>query len=219
MSHSRLRAVIIAATFVLAAVVFLMLPRVAQASPGSPSIPLFQRIVVAFFLPAAAAAIPLILGRIAAKEPFRANYDRFRGTFELFLDLAVVLIVAVQVLLHCWLLFFHRLHPAPRLWFISTTLVGLAMLVAGNFLPRLRPNSALGIRTPWTLRDGRTWARTHRVGGYLLVVFGLAFLAVTVIDFRKVWWVALPGLVFTLAGLPLLSYVYWKTGRRPRKDL
>ena len=213
MSHKWFRRVLIAASFVLAAVVFILLPGIARSAPGAPAIAWLERIMAAFFFPLAAFAIPFVLDRIAAKEPFRENYQRFRPTYELFLDLTVTLIVALQLLLQGWLLFFHRLRPAPHLLFIPTTLVGLILVIAGNVLPRLRPNSAIGIRTPWTLRDERTWTLTHRAGGYLLVVFGLAFLAVTVIDFQKVWWVAIPGLVLIFAGLPLLSYLYWKRGR------
>jgi uncharacterized membrane protein len=211
-SHSRFRLILIVAAAVLAVVVFLALPGLAKTAPGSPAIPLRERLIAAFFLPLAAAAVPFIIGRVAAKEPFRANYDRFRATYELLLDLAVVLIVAVQFLLQGWLLVFHRLSHA-RLWFIPTTLVGLTLIIAGNVLPRLRPNSALGIRTPWTLRDERAWSRTHRAAGYLLVFLGLAFLAITLIDFQKVWWVTLTGLVLVLAGLPLLSFFYWRQER------
>ena len=215
MSHSRFRAVLVIASFVLAAAVFLLLPGIAKASPGAPVIPWLERFVAAFFLPAAAALIPLVVGRIAAKEPFRRNYERFRRTYELFLDLTVIVIVVIQVLLHGWLLLFHRLNPAPKLWIVPNALVGLTLLVAGNILPRLRPNSALGIRTPWTLRDERTWTLTHRAGGYLLVLFGLAYLAVVFIDFQKIWWVTIPGLALSLVGLPLLSYLFWRR-ERPR---
>lgn len=213
MSHSRFRTALVAASFVLGAAVFLLLPGIAKSAPGAPVIPWLERLIASFFLPVAAALIPYIVGRIAAKEPFRENYERFRRTYDLFLDLTVVVIVAVQALLHGWLLFFHRLNPAPKLWIVPNALVGLTLLVAGNVLPRLRPNSALGIRTPWTLRDERTWTKTHRAGGYLLVLFGLAYLAVVFIDFQKIWWVTIPGLALSLLGLPLLSYVFWRKGR------
>jgi hypothetical protein len=210
LSHSHFRAVIIAIAFVLAAIVFL---RLSAASSPAP-LPFFQRFMVAFFLPAAALGISALIRRVSEAEPLRENYARFRGTFELLLDLTVFLIVGIQLTLQVWIVLFHRFGHAPRMWFVPTTLAGLALVIAGNVLPRLRPNSTMGIRTPWTLGDERTWNRVHRAGGYLLAAFGLAILAVTYIDFQKVWWVALPGLVLTLAGLPLYSYTIWKSGRR-----
>ncbi len=209
MSHSRFRAAILVAAFVLAVVVFVQLSAAASSEP----ITLYQRVVVAFFLPAAALGISALIRRLSGEEPFRENYARFRGTFELLLDLTVVLIIGLQLTLQAWIILFHRSGRAPRLWFIPTTLIGLALIITGNVLPRLRPNSTMGIRTPWALRDERTWNRVHRAGGYLLVLFGLALLTVTYLDFQKVWWVAVPGLVLTLAGLPLYSYVISKSGQ------
>ncbi len=202
MSHDRFRAAVIAAAFLIAVLVFLRLPA---------SLPLFQRLVDAFFLPAAALVLILIFKRVAAKDPRRENYARFHSTFELLLDVTVVVLFGLQLLLHGWLIVFHRLGPKPGLALVPTTLAGLALVVVGNVLPRVRPNSAVGIRTPWTLRDERTWTRVHRIGGYLLVGLGLAFLAVTLIDFRKVWWVAVPGLILTLIGLPFLSLILWRS--------
>lgn len=202
MSHDRFRAAVIAAAFLIAVLVFLRLPA---------PLPLFQRLVDAFFLPAAALVLILIFKRVAAKDPRRENYARFHSTFELLLDVTVVVLFGLQLLLHGWLIVFHRLGPKPGLALVPTTLAGLALVVVGNVLPRVRPNSAVGIRTPWTLRDERTWTRVHRIGGYLLVGLGLAFLAVTWIDFRKVWWVAVPGLILTLIGLPFLSLILWRS--------
>jgi uncharacterized membrane protein len=216
-SHNRFRTVIVIASFGLAAIVFLMMPGGLRPTPDTPAVSWVVRAAAAFFLPFAAAGLLFVFGRVAAKDPFRENYARFLGTYELLVDLAVALIVAFQVLLGAWMLF-GRMSSAPALWFVPTTLVGLTLMIAGNVLPRLRPNSALGIRTPWTLRDERTWTQTHRAGGYLLVVLGLAFFVVTFIDFQKVWWVAGPGLVLTLIGLPLLSYVFWRSARRLPAD-
>ena len=40
----------------------------------------------------------------------------------------------------------------------------------------MRKNFFIGIRTPWTLASDEVWARTHRLGGYLFVIAGVAML-------------------------------------------
>ena len=45
----------------------------------------------------------------------------------------------------------------------------VVLAVAGNVFPAARRNAFFGIRTPWTLRDDRVWAQTHRLFGHLLV--------------------------------------------------
>jgi uncharacterized membrane protein len=53
-------------------------------------------------------------------------------------------------------------------------LVGAFLISAGNLLPRLRPNLAIGIRSRRMLSDPRLWARMHRIAGHAMVIAGCA---------------------------------------------
>ena len=55
-------------------------------------------------------------------------------------------------------------------------MLGLALIVIGNLLPRLRPNIVIGIRTSRTLADRGAWARANRTAGYAAVGAGTSFL-------------------------------------------
>lgn len=57
---------------------------------------------------------------------------------------------------------------------------GLAalLLVLGSVLPGSEPNAYAGIRLPWTMKDPRNWAATHRLTGVLFIVAGLGLAAV-----------------------------------------
>jgi uncharacterized membrane protein len=50
--------------------------------------------------------------------------------------------------------------------------MGLLFVVLGNYLPKVRSNFFLGIRTPWTLASDRVWEQTHRLAGWTFVVSG-----------------------------------------------
>jgi uncharacterized membrane protein len=52
----------------------------------------------------------------------------------------------------------------------------LLFAILGNYLPNLRPNYFVGIRTPWTLEDAETWRATHRLGGKLMFFGSLLLL-------------------------------------------
>ncbi|HEY1959238.1 MAG TPA: SdpI family protein [Polyangiaceae bacterium] len=52
-------------------------------------------------------------------------------------------------------------------------LAGAFLVAIGLFLPRVRPNRWVGVRTPWTARSPEVWARTQRVGGYAMLACGL----------------------------------------------
>ncbi len=207
MSHDRFRYGLIAAAYGLAIFLFFRLPsarlRLAIGYRSAPwSWPWFW---TWFALPTAALVIVLIFKSLAKRDPFRSNYGRFRAVYELFLDLAVLLAVVTHFLIVSKITMMGR-------WisYVPTTLIGLILVVFGNVLPRLRPNSVVGVRTRWALADEAVWMKTHRAGGYFLFVFGLALIVWTFVDFQGIWWVLGPGAILTVVGLPILSYVIWK---------
>lgn len=211
-SHDRFRYGLLAAAYGVSALVFIRLPAIGLSGRGFPvwSFPLFA---TSFFLPSAALVIVIIFKSMAKIDPLRGNYGRFRRTYEIFLDLAVLLTIGTHFLLITQLIILQGL-IGRWITYVPTSLVGIVLVIAGNLLPRLRPNSAMGIRTRWTLRDETVWMKTHRAGGYFLFAFGLTLIAWTFIHFMGIWWVLGPGAVLTAAGLPLLSYVIWKCERK-----
>ena len=69
-----------------------------------------------------------------------------------------------------------RLHAQAAITVI-TLLVGGLFIIVGNYLGKVRRNFFIGIRTPWTLASDEVWARTHRVGGWLFVMAGIAIIS------------------------------------------
>ena len=60
-------------------------------------------------------------------------------------------------------------------------LIGVMFVVLGDRLPKIRPNTWLGIRTPWTLAHPDVWERTHRQMGRWFVVSGLLIILAAVL--------------------------------------
>jgi uncharacterized membrane protein len=60
--------------------------------------------------------------------------------------------------------------------------VGVLFMLLGNYMGKLRRNFFVGIRTPWTLASDAVWERTHRFGGRLFVLGGLAMVIVALVD-------------------------------------
>ncbi len=57
----------------------------------------------------------------------------------------------------------------------------LGIVVLGSYLPRIKPNSVIGIRTPATLKSERVWEKTHRAGRYAMVAAGLLSAAAAIV--------------------------------------
>jgi uncharacterized membrane protein len=64
-------------------------------------------------------------------------------------------------------------------------LLGGLLVGTGNGMAKLRPNRWVGIRTPWTLANPHIWDQTHRFGGWVFVLSGLALLVVSVAPLSK----------------------------------
>ncbi len=54
--------------------------------------------------------------------------------------------------------------------------LGMLFISLGILMPSFKRNFFVGIRTPWTLANDRVWEKTHRLGGKLFVLAGLASL-------------------------------------------
>lgn len=55
----------------------------------------------------------------------------------------------------------------------------IMFIFLGNYLPKVKQNGFLGIRTTWTLNSSEVWYKTHRVGGKGMVLLGIVLTIVT----------------------------------------
>jgi uncharacterized membrane protein len=168
-----------------------------------------SRAVGAFAIPAMSLFIWLLLRAVPYIDPRRANIEKFRETFETL----VIAIVAMMALLHVavigaalgWPVSISRIAPLA---------VGALLIILGNLLPRFRSNFFMGIRTPWTLSSESVWNRTHRVGGYLLVIAGLVMVVSAFVQSEVFYYVALASVFAAALGTVVYSYVLWRGEQR-----
>lgn len=148
-------------------------------------------------------ALLLFLPRI---DPGRANYPRFAGAYAAIRIALTAFLAGVYGLIHLWI---RGVEWSLRT--IMPLLLGALFVVVGNFMGKIRPNWFVGIRTPWTLSSKRAWARTHRLGGWVFVLYGLLWMASALV--RRYWSMLVPMVVLA-AGVVLLvvySYFAWRS--------
>ena len=88
---------------------------------------------------------------------------------------------------------------------------GLLFIVLGNYMPKFRQNSFMGIRVKWTLESEANWNATHRMGGKVWVAGGFACLAGAMLPVKAMG-VVFPVVLVTVALAPIAySYYYSKT--------
>ena len=125
-----------------------------------------------FLLPAIATALAAIFAVLPRLDPRRANWERFRNEVGLILNVLIVFLGFIEVLTVAAGLGYRV--PMAR---VLPAGVGALLMIIGNYLPRVRSNWWIGIRTPWTLESDRVWRDTHRVGGRAFAAGGAGMVA------------------------------------------
>lgn len=86
-------------------------------------------------------------------------------------------------------------------------LFGLLFVFCGNYFPVIQPNYFIGIRTRWTLAGEISWRKTHRLAGYLYVIFGIFFFLIGLIGIK--WLNRIFVFLFIFGNLGLFRYSYF----------
>lgn len=102
------------------------------------------------------------------------------------------------------------LHPHLPFVRMLTLILGVLFMMLGNIMPKIRQNTWIGLRLPWTLKDTEVWEKTHRLFGPLMVLAsllpilgGLSPLDDTLMAPLILFAALCPGLVAGLYGLKL----------------
>jgi len=125
-----------------------------------------------FFFPGITLGIYFLITFIPLIDPLRRNYPKFAIAYFWFRTLFVLFFV---------LLYFYTLWVAlgTKLninYFIIPAFSVLFILI-GIFLPKVRKNYFVGIRTPWTIHSEEVWDKTHQFSGKVFVAAGAISLA------------------------------------------
>jgi uncharacterized membrane protein len=92
--------------------------------------------------------------------------------------------------------------------------VGLFFILIGNVLPKSRPGFFVGIRTPWAILDTDNWIATHRLGGKLMMLAGLAITLSALLPLPRDPRIATMGGAIALMVVPPLVYSWWLWHRK-----
>ncbi|MCI5828054.1 MAG: SdpI family protein [Lachnospiraceae bacterium] len=96
------------------------------------------------------------------------------------------------------------------LTFFVFVLLGLLFMLIGNYLPKCRRNFTLGIKVKWALCNDENWNMTHRFGGKVWVLAGLALLILAFIPEQVFFVTFLPVLLVMIFAPILYSYLYYR---------
>lgn len=119
----------------------------------------------------------MVLFRILPKISRRRwDVDSFRPTYLYFM-LVILIMLACLYGVTLWAGLGHHMSIG------RVALGGICLLLAllGNVLGKVRQNSLVGVRTPWSLASKRVWEATHRLAARTIVLCGFVGLVLTAV--------------------------------------
>jgi uncharacterized membrane protein len=155
-------------------------------------------------------ALSLVFAALPLLEPLQEKLEGSAHLLRVAWIGLIALLVAIELTVAA---------PAYE-WPLSATLIlsaaGVMLVAIGNALPKSRPGFFVGIRTPWTITNTDNWIATHRLGGKLLMLAGLVWIAVPFLpisgDVRRALTI---GSVVVGALIPVVySWWLWRRNKR-----
>lgn len=159
----------------------------------------------AFGLPLMNLGIYLLFLFLPLLDPKRERYTAFEKVYHVFRIAFLSVLTAIYLVLGFVNLGYDI--PVNR---VVPFLVGMLMIVIGNFMGKIKSNWFIGIRTPWTLASENVWNKTHRVGGWLFILFGLIIMVVPFLSYMLGAILFGAGVLALIFGSTVYSYLIYR---------
>lgn len=131
----------------------------------------------------------------------------------------VLWMIPVIHLFTCGVMYMAMRGGSGNLFGITMLPLGVLFVIIGNYMPKCKQNSTIGVKIKWTLESEENWNATHRVAGKTWTACGFAFLMVVFLPLK--WAVAaLFGIIAVMILIPTIySYRFYKKELAAGKDM
>lgn len=148
-----------------------------------------------FFFPILIIGMYLLFLVLPYLDPRKQNYQKFTGAYHVFKTILILFISLIYILAG-----FAGLGYDLPMDKIVVSMIGLLFLIIGTYLPKIKSNWFIGIRTPWTLSSEEVWQKTHQIGGHLFIVEGALLIFLVFL---------LPQFLFSFFMVSIIIIVIW----------
>ncbi len=151
-----------------------------------------------YFLPLLTMAMSAIIAVTPMLDPLKANVEKFRREYNIFIAVFAAFMFYLQGLTLAWNI---------GLKFSMTAMMspgfGLLFVVTGMVLRKARRNYFIGFKTPWALANDTVWDKTHELGGQLFIASGILTTLCVFVPEASIF-----VLLVTAIGASLITTVY-----------
>ena len=153
-----------------------------------------------FLMPLITLGMFLLFITIPRIDPLKANIQKFRGNFDMFILIIIFFMFYIYMLTLFWTMGY-------RFSMIQLMSPAFAVLFyyAGILMQNAKRNWFIGIRTPWTLSSTKVWDKTHKLGAKMFKVAAVIILAGVVLPNYAIYFILIP-ILFSAFYLIVYSY-------------
>lgn len=170
-----------------------------------------KRILI--FLPC---MIPLAIYTIMRLAPILDTRDKIRTMGSKYDSLSFIVLLLIS-LLSVYILHLSNSYDEKKASLnVMIGFLGALFAALGNYMPTMRSNYFIGIRTPWTLESESVWKKTHILGSRMWMVGGIfSIILAFSIDNPEILNAAFIGIVLVLGVVPIVySYLEFRREKR-----
>lgn len=138
-------------------------------------------------------------------DPKKERYAEFAGAYRLMRDAILFVLFGVFVIATL-----ANLGVAINVGKSVAALLGLLMMVMGNYFGKIKRNWFMGFRSPWTMSSENVWNKTHRFGGRLFIFWGIVIFFAPWMSATWGLGVILGGAILIVGSINIYSYLLFK---------
>jgi uncharacterized membrane protein len=118
----------------------------------------------------------LLMAKLASKSESNGNTNNEKIAVISSIMALTVFNVLTVIFLYTSFKQVKNLYAAVDINKVIFPLVGIVFIVIGNFMPKLKRNSIIGLRTKWSLSSDKAWQKSQKFGGISFIVAGFILL-------------------------------------------
>jgi len=149
------------------------------------------------FFPSLIIGVYLLMTVLPKFDPLKKNYPSFATPYYWF-RLIFIIFFSALYLFTIWT----ALGGNLNINYFMIPAMSLLFIVVGLFLPKIKRNYFVGIKTPWTLASDESWDKTHVLGGKLFVLVGVLSLLGLFLE------QSILILIFSVLAAVIITFVY-----------
>lgn len=101
---------------------------------------------------------------------------------------------------------------------ITSVVIGVSLVLLGNYMPKVKRNYTFGCKTPWALDNDVNWRLTHRFCGVAYVLSGIVVIVSGVLSLQYgeiAFWILITAILGSSLATYAYSYLVYRNSNKP----